>query len=105
MRSTSWRLYRFTRRSGAPPYLTRLSQGLRTVASPPGKNSVDNQVRNRFVTTLYQLLPPAPAAAGVGAGRISTAVRGNVNVPPASSITLIWQTYSPGFRPSRGTSN
>lgn len=40
------------------------------------------------------LAPVVPGGAGGmadGAGRMRTAVRGKVKVPPASSMTLIWQ--------------
>ena len=30
---------------------------------------------------------------------------GKVKLPPASSITLTWQTYVPGFKSVSGTSN
>ena len=90
---------------------TRISQAQRARASTLRKISVDKQVRNRYVPNEFRgfnetasrsscdaepALNQFPVAAGVAVpavavGRISTAVRGNVNVPPASSITLIWQ--------------
>jgi hypothetical protein len=49
------------------------------------------------IVSRYFPCPLAPEGAGVvgggavGAGRMRTAVRGKVKVPPASSMTLIWQ--------------
>jgi len=49
----------------------------------------------------------ADATAGIaftaGASTFN-ANRGNIKLPPASSITFIWQIYIPGFNCASGTS-
>src|SRR5947209_7806622 len=57
------------------------------------------------LTHIHPYRPPPALVTGAAASRTRMGNLGNENVPPASSITLIWQVYRPGLSWFRGTSN